>query len=304
MRALVTGASGFIGRHLAAHLREAGDEVVESDRGGPSGVDLTDLDQALGLIAGTSPDTVYHLAGHSDVAASWNDPVGALTANATTTVCVLRAAAEAGVSRVIVASTADVYGRLDRASLPVGEACELRPVSPYAASKVAAEYLALQAHLGAGLETVRIRLFNQIGPGQSDRFVIPALARQVAEAERAGSEVIGVGNLSPVRDFTDVRDSVKALRLLSTRGSPGAVYNVCSGTGRSIEDVAKILLRMAERPLTLAEEAARLRAVDLPVLIGDPGALQAATGWTPAVGIEDTLADVLAEWRAKVATEH
>jgi GDP-4-dehydro-6-deoxy-D-mannose reductase len=300
MRALITGASGFIGRHLAAHLGQAGDDVVESDRGGPDGIDLSDLEGARRLLAAAAPDVVYHLAGHSDVAASWADPIGTLTANATTTLCLMTAAAEAGVGRVIVASTADVYGNLDPASLPVHEDCELRPVSPYAASKVAAEYLAVQAYLGAGLGTVRVRLFNQIGPGQSDHFVVPALARQVAAAEHGGDPVIAVGNLSPVRDFTDVRDSVEALRLLSTLGAPGEVYNVCSGGGRSIEEVAALLTGLALRPLTLREDPARLRPVDLPVLIGDPTRLREVTGWKPAIGLERTLGDVLAEWREAV----
>jgi GDP-4-dehydro-6-deoxy-D-mannose reductase len=302
VRALVTGASGFIGRHLVAHLRQVGDEVIASDRTGPGGADLADADQARRLVAGARPDVVYHLAGYSDVGGSWGDPEGAFRANATATLCLLLAAREADVGRVLVASSADVYGDVAGGTLPVAEECPLRPLSPYAASKVAAEYLALQAHLGGHLATVRIRLFNQLGPGQSDRFVVPALARQIAEAERSGDVVIEVGNLSPRRDFTDVRDSVKALRLLAERGTPGEVYNICSGTDRSVQEVAESLLALARGPLALKVDPSRVRPVDLPVLVGDVTRLRAATGWEPTVPLARTLADVLQEWRARVDT--
>jgi GDP-4-dehydro-6-deoxy-D-mannose reductase len=240
---------------------------------------------------------VYHLAGYSDVGGSWGDPEGAFRANATTTLSLLIAAREAGVGRVLVASSADVYGRVVDGALPVTEECPLRPVSPYAASKVAAEYLALQSHLGSDLATLRVRLFNQLGPGQSDRFVVPALACQIAEAERTGTSVIQVGNLSARRDFTDVRDSVKALRLLVERGQPGDVYNLCSGRDRSVQEVAESLLALARRPMTLQVEPSRVRPVDLPLLVGDATRLKTATGWEPEIPLARTLADVLQEWR-------
>jgi len=302
MRALVTGASGFIGRHLVAHLRKVGDEVIASDRTGLSGADLADLDQARRLVAGARPEVVYHLAGYSDVGGSWGDPEGAFRANATATLCLLLAAREADVGRVLVASSADVYGDVAGGTLPVTEECQLRPLSPYAASKVAAEYLALQAHLGAHLATVRVRLFNQLGPGQSDRFVVPALARQIADAERSGKAEVEVGNLTPRRDFTDVRDSVKALHLVAREGTPGEVYNLCSGTDHCVQDVAESLLALAHRPMTLKVDPARIRPVDLPVLVGDATRLQAVTGWEPAIPLAQTLSDVLEEWRGRLTS--
>ena len=297
MRALVTGASGFVGRHLVAHLRQAGDQVIASDRTGARGADLAEAGQARRLVAGARPEVVYHLAGYSDVGGSWGDPEGAFRANATTTLSVLIAAREAGVGRVLVASSADVYGEVADDALPVTEESPLRPVSPYAASKVAAEYLALQSHLGSHLATVRVRLFNQLGPGQSDRFVVPALARQIAEAERTGKSEIQVGNLSARRDFTDVRDSVEALRLLVERGQPGEVYNLCSGKDRSVQEVAQSLLALARRPMTLQVEPSRVRPVDIPVLVGDAARLKAVTHWKPGIPLARTLADVLQEWR-------
>jgi GDP-4-dehydro-6-deoxy-D-mannose reductase len=298
MRALVTGADGFVGRHLVAHLEAAGDTVVGIDRTG--GPDLLDADGVAAAIGAAAPDAVYHLGGWSDVGASWEQPREALRVNAEGTLNVLLAS-HGVVGRVLVVSSADVYGRVTPDELPLTETSPFRPVTPYAASKVAADELGHQAWLGHGLEVVRVRAFNHIGPGQSDRFVCPALAQRVARADVEGHDVVHVGNLEPRRDFTDVRDVVRAYRLLVERGEPGEAYNVCTGRDLSIGELAEWLVALAGRPLRLEVDPALQRPVEVPVLRGDPAKLAAATGWQPQIPLEATLADVLAEWRQRVA---
>jgi GDP-4-dehydro-6-deoxy-D-mannose reductase len=299
MRALVTGAGGFVGRHLVAHLSAAGDEVVTLDRHGSRPVDITDPAATSEAVAAAAPEIVYHLAGWANVGSSWQHPREVFDANAVGTLHVLLACLDAGVRRVLVVGSADLYGKVEPHELPLTERSPLRPTSPYAASKAAAEVLALQAYLGSGLETVCARPFNHLGPGQSEDFVAPGLAARIARAERAGKRAIPVGNLSARRDFTDVRDVVRAYRLMVQHGSPGEVYNVCSGTDVSIEDLANRLLALAGGDLELETDPGLLRPVDLPILRGDAAKLAEATGWRPELPLEQTLADLLADMRSR-----
>lgn len=303
MRAVVTGGLGFVGRHLVAHLRAAGDEVTTLDHHSDHAVDILDGPGLMEAITDAAPDVVYHLAGWADVGASWADPVGVLRVNAEGTLNVLRACEAASVERVLAVASADVYGVVTEAELPLTEASPLRPTSPYAASKVAADALALQAYLGHGLGVIRVRPFNHLGPGQSEQFVAPALAARIARAERDGFDSIAVGNLSARRDVTDVRDVVRAYRLLVERGEPGEVYNVCSGKDIAIQELADHLVALARRPISLTPDPSLLRPVDLPVLRGDASRLRAATEWAPEVSVEQTLADLLDDMRARVRAE-
>jgi GDP-4-dehydro-6-deoxy-D-mannose reductase len=298
MKALVTGADGFVGRHLVAWLQEAGDDVVETDR--HHGLDILDPEALRAFVAGVEPEVVYHLAGQADVGGSWASPVKTFRVNAEGTMNVLLAAVAAGVSRVVAVSSADVYGRVGQDELPIAENAELRPVSPYGASKAAADLIALQTHLGHGLGVVRARPFNHLGPGQSDRFVASALASRVARNELDGTEEVPVGNLTSRRDFTDVRDVVRAYRLVAERGEAGVAYNVCSGRDVAVQELADRLVAMADRPMRLVPDPDLARPVDTPVLRGDPSRLQAATGWSPSIPLEQTLADVLDDWRKRV----
>ncbi|WP_436792957.1 GDP-mannose 4,6-dehydratase [Actinospongicola halichondriae] len=300
MRALVTGSLGFAGTHLCAHLREQGDVVIGVDR---DDADLTDPSAAERLLSSHQPEVVYHLAGAADVGASWRDPVGTWEANATASLYLLEAARTLGVRRVLLVSSADVYGAVQEEDLPLDESSPLRPTSPYAASKVAAEQVARQAWLGHGLETIRVRAFNHIGPGQRPDFVAPAIATAIAQNELSGSSEIAIGDLSPRRDFTDVRDVVRAYRLLMAHGSPGDVYCVCSGRAIAIQDLADTLVAMAEAPMHLRTDPDRLRPVDIPVLRGSNQKLQDTTGWTPAYSIDETLADLMAESRLRVRSD-
>lgn len=301
MKALVTGAGGFVGTALVAHLESAGDEVVGIDH--VTGPDITDPAGVRDAVARHRPDAVYHLAAVTHIGASWEAPLEVFHINAGGTLNLLSACADAGVGRVLVVGSADEYGAVRPEDLPLTEEAPLRPMTPYGASKVAADYLALQAFLGRGLPVIRVRAFNHTGASQSERFMIPGLARRIAAAERDGRKEIPVGSLEPVRDYTDVADVVVAYRLLVERGEPGEVYNVCSGVGRSVAEVADALLGLARHAIELVPDPALLRPVEVPRLVGDNRRLREATGWAPAIPFERTLAAVLDRWRAEVAAK-
>jgi GDP-4-dehydro-6-deoxy-D-mannose reductase len=302
VRALVTGVSGFVGHHLVSHLRDEGDDVIGVDREDGS-VDILDRPSIDRALRDARPDVVYHLAGWSDVGGSWAAPVDTLRVNAEGTLNLLLACADAEVPRVIAVSSADIYGPVSEDELPLRETAELRPVSPYAASKVAADYIGLQAWLGRQQDVIRVRAFNHLGPGQSNKFVAPALAERVARNELEGGDEILVGNLTPRRDFTDVRDVVRAYRLLAVHGAAGEAYNVCSGRDVAIRDLAEQLVQLADRRMTLRTDPALERAVDVPVLRGDNTKLRESVGWEPAIALEQTLADLLDDMRQRVRAE-
>lgn len=299
MRTLVTGAFGFVGRHLTEHLAAHGDDVIGVDRH-DGGVDITDAGEVGALLKRVRPEVVYHLAGWADVGGSWQAPVEAFRANAEGTLNVLNAATEVGVGRVLAVSSADVYGKVTADELPITEDSPLRPASPYAASKVAADFVGLQAWLGRRLPVLRVRAFNHLGPGQTDKFVAPALASRIAHNELEGGDVVRIGNLSARRDFTDVRDVVRAYRLLVELGEPGEVYNVCSGTDLAVQELADQLLALSTRSMRFETDPSLLRPVDIPVLRGDHARLTAVTGWEPEIPIERTLADLLDDWRTRI----
>lgn len=292
VRALVTGASGFVGHHLVAHLESEGDVVSSPE------TDITDRDTLISTFAELRPDVVYHLAAQADVGGSWDHPLETLKVNAEGTLNVLDAARKAGAQRVLAVNSADVYGVVDEAELPLSEHADIRPTSPYAASKAAAEMLCIQATRGYGLDVVRARSFNHLGPGQSDHFVASAIAHRIVENESSGGNSVRIGNLDARRDFTDVRDVVRAYRLLMTSGLAGEVYNVCSGTDRSISDIADMLVELALHPMSLDPDPELTRPVDLMVVRGDPSKIASATGWEPRIPIEQTLSDLLDFWRS------
>ena len=297
MRALVTGGHGFVGRWLLEHLTSCGDDVVAPHQ---ADVDVTDPAAVRSLVDDVAPEAVYHLAGLAHVGASWDDPDAYLRVNGGGTLHVLEAVRCAATpARVLVVSSAEVYGAVRPDQLPIDEDDPLRPISPYAASKAAAELYAVQAHQGRGLHVVRARPFNHIGPGQDGSFVVPAFARRIVTALRDGEPALRVGNLSARRDLTDVRDVVRAYRLLVERGEPGAVYNVCSGRDVAIDRLVRRMLAIAGADLELRPDPDLMRPADIPVLRGDPTAVRLATGWRPEVPLQQSLADVLAEWKAE-----
>lgn len=297
VRCLVTGASGFVGPHLIQHLTDCDDTVTPV--GQHNGPDLRDPSGWRTLVETVRPEVIFHLAGWSDVGASWSDPVTAYQTNALGTVSVLEAARAIDGVRVVVASSADVYGLVDRSELPISEFNQPKPRSPYGASKLAAETAAQAYWQGFGVRAIVARPFNHLGPGQSDRFIAASLALQMAEAERDGGGHIVHGDLSPERDFTDVRDVVRAYRLLATDGRPGEIYNICSGNAVPIARLFQILADATTAPVEGRIDQSLVRPVDLPVLQGSYMKLHAATGWKPSVPLTETLTDILDDARRR-----
>ncbi len=298
LRTLVTGAGGFVGPHLIEHLQASGDHVIAVAH--PDGPDLLDAEGWGRLLEAERPEVVFHLAGQSSVADSWTDPRGTFRTNAEGTLVVLGACAAAGVRRALVISSSDVYGQVEEDELPLTEESPLRPATPYAASKAAAEQVCVQACASGAVDAIRVRAFNHTGPGQGPRFVAAALATRVAEAERDDLDRVVVGNLAARREFSDVRDVVRAYRLLATHARPGGLYNVCSGRDISIAELAERLVAMADRPLRLEVDPALFRPVEVPALRGDGSRLVGDTGWQPTIPLDQTLAEMLAEARQRV----
>jgi GDP-4-dehydro-6-deoxy-D-mannose reductase len=297
VKAVVTGARGFVGRHLTRHLEQSGVHVVSLDVSDTHSVDVNDRDAVARRIHDEAPDAVYHLAARSHVGESWTDE-RVTAVNVEGTRAVLAACVAANVARVLVVGSAEQYGAVDPADVPVAEDTPCTPLTPYGTSKLAAEEVALRAHEEHGLGVVCVRAFNHTGPGQSPAFLVPGIAARIVAAERDGSDQIVLGNGDPVRDFSDVRDVVRAYALLVERGTPGDVYNVCSGHGVRVGDLAAMLVARATQPLRIATDTALIRPVDVPVLVGSPAKLTAATGWQPTYPLAATLDAVLAAARA------
>ncbi len=292
MRAFVTGAGGFVGQHLTAHLEAEGDQVAAL----PEGVDITEEAAVTAAVADAAPDVLYHLAGWAHVGDSWKHPTEVVRVNVGGTAAVLEACRAAGVDRVLVVGSADAYGTFSPADLPLREDLPLRPVTPYGASKAAAEVLALQAHRASGAGVVLTRSFNHTGPGQHPSFVVPALARRIVEAEASGGGEVRVGNLSAQRDLLDVEDVVRAYRRLGVAGEAGQVYNVCSGVAVAIEEVAQRLGELSGAEVRWVVDPELVRPVDVPVVVGDSSRLR-ALGWQPQVSLVETLRRVFDDQR-------
>jgi GDP-4-dehydro-6-deoxy-D-mannose reductase len=306
---LVTGAAGFAGSHLVEHLLERGDEVAAwsnpSGRAAPHGdervrwqaVDLLDRETVRREIESLRPAAVYHLAGLADVHASWTKPERALRVNALGTSHLLDAVAGAGLEcPVLVTGSALVYQQSLEA---ISEDSAIGPSSPYGLSKLAQEMLTASASLPRVLIA---RPFNHAGPQQSDAYVTSSFARQIADAEAGRREpVLRVGNLESRRDITDVRDTVRAYRAMMERGAARRPYNVCSGTAYLIRDLLESLLALARVSMRVETDPARMRPSDNPVVLGDNSRIRNEVGWTPEIGIEQTLTDLLAYWRAHPA---
>jgi GDP-4-dehydro-6-deoxy-D-mannose reductase len=286
----VTGAHGFVGTHLLGRL---GARAVAVD------ADVTDADLLRRAIAAARPAAVVHLAAASSVGASWTDAAEPWRINALGTVNLLEAArSNAPDARVIVVSTGDVYGQADE--IPTPETAPYRPMSPYAASKAAAE-LAADQFRRAGSEIVIVRAFQHEGPGRDERFAVGSWAAQIARAEAAGRGVVNVGDLTPKRDISDVRDVTRAYELLLDPAVLAGAYNVASGRAVSMREVLEILVSLAACPIEVDEDPSRFRTSELAVVCGDASKLHAATGWAPEIPLEQTLADALDAARAAVA---
>lgn len=300
MRVFVTGADGFVGRHLCAALRAAGDEVLEAH--GPRAetvsstalhLDISELDKVREAVAEAKPDAVIHLAGFSSVAKSHQNPPRVYAVNALGAVNLLTAVRESvPKARVLLVSSGEVYGPVP-AGTRAAEETPRMPLSPYAASKAAAELAGVQFHRNYGMNVVIARPFNHLGAGQDPTFVVPSFAAQIgAIALGRIDPVLRTGNLDAVRDFSHVKDVVAAYQLLVTKGEAGQTYNVCSGEGRTIGSVLEEMLQLTGVQARIELDPARLRPSDIPSLVGAPDKLR-ALGWEPKLTLTDALRDVL-----------
>lgn len=307
-RLLVTGADGFVGRWLVREALGQGWDVTAAI--GPGGrlpehwldagraaqvaavsADITEPED-LTRLAGVEADAVVHLAAVSSGAAARRDPEAAMRVNGIATTHLLEAIGAAGRQpRFLFVSTGEVYGAGHDG--PIDEAAPLAPVSPYAASKFAAEPAVFGMAEVAGMEAIVARPFPHTGPGQTTAFVLPAFAARLREAKERGQRQVPVGNLDVIRDFLDVRDVVRAYLLLVREGRPGECYNVASGVGRHLGDCFQRLGAMLGTDAVPVEDASLVRPADIPVLIGDAGKLRAATGWQPMIDFDQTLQDLL-----------
>jgi len=313
MKAFVTGICGFAGRHLTSRLLALGCEVHGFQQEGvPCEVsdsvqqqvtwwtgDIRDFASLAGPLSSVQPDFIFHLA--ATMAGSLAE---VLAVNLTGTQNLLEAARTAGgrPCRVLLVGSSAEYGRVSPHELPITEDTPFRPVSAYGVSKVAADVLGHFYWARYGLDVVRARPFNYIGPGQGLGFVCSDLAYQVALAERAQSPpALRVGNLEARRDWVDVRDAVQAFILALQRAPGGAVYNVCSGRAYSVQELVQQLLALTDCPLRVVQDAGRIQPADVPVQIGDFGRLAADVGWQPTIPWQQSIRDVLDYWRDRVS---
>jgi GDP-4-dehydro-6-deoxy-D-mannose reductase len=298
VRCVITGGRGFAGRHLARHLLDTSHDVTVLDR---AELDVVDAAAVARQFAAQRPEVVFHLAALTHVGESYDDPAGVARVNVDGTLAVLHAAADTGARVVVVVGSAEEYGAVPPGEVPIAETRPPAPVSPYGASKAEATRRAGEFARDAPLRVVIARPFNHTGPEQSTRFLIPALAARIAAAELRGGDHVAVGNLDPVRDIGDVRDVVRAYALLAERGEPGEIYNIATGRGVTVRDVARLLIDQATVPLELRVDPGLVRPVDIPILVGDHRKLTAATGWAPRIPLAQTLRDVLVAARSRIS---
>ena len=315
MRALITGGNGFVGRHLAACLRERGDDVLVAGRPHDGGdvdlpFELRDGQSVDQVIETARPDAVFHLAAQAFVPEGNRDPLATYETNVMGTARLFEAlrrhASNGDAPRVLYVSSAEIYGRRPAGEQPLREEQSPKPATPYAASKVAGEAIVLASYATFGIPGIVARAFNHIGPGQSERFAVAGFAAGLAAiALGARPPRLDVGNIEARRDFLDVRDVVRAYVALVERAAPGEVYNVCSGTPVAIKEVLRQLIAIANVPVEVREDPARLRPSDTPLSCGDNGKLRRTTGWEPqfALGrsLRDAFADALARREASLA---
>lgn len=312
MRALVTGIGGFAGRHLLRHLRSQGDEVLGLARAADASalpenlalfrVNLLDREAVDDALRSVGPDVVYHLAALSSTLDSLADPWATVGNNLQAQMNLLESLVrQAPAARVVVISSSEVYGRVDPQHLPTGEDAPIRPFTPYALSKVGQDAMGYMYFAQQGLPVVRVRPFSHTGPGQDARFAIPNFARQVAEIEAGLREpVVRVGNLDVERDFTDVRDMVRAYRLAATLGQPGEVYNIGSGHPVRLADALDHLTSLSRIAVRVEIDPGLLRPADVPRQWADCTTFHQLTGWVPRVTWDRTLEDTLNDWRVRV----
>lgn len=316
MKALVTGISGFVGSHMAEFLLDKGVEVVGTIRQRSQKDHITHIESDIKLVEcelrdpisveqlmdQERPELIFHLAAQSFVPTSWNSPIDTIHNNVAGQIHLFEAIRRFKLSsKVQIACSSEEYGQVEPSEVPIREDNPLRPLSPYAVSKVAQDYLGYQYFRSYGLHIVRTRTFNHTGPRRGENFVTSNFAKQIAEIEKGlRPPVIHVGNLQARRDFTDVRDIVRGYWLALEKGTPGECYNIASGSCCTIEQMLHLLLTLTDVQVEIQEDPLRMRPSDVEILLGSAEKFHADTGWTPEIPFEQTMTDLLNYWRAKL----
>lgn len=312
----ITGATGFVGTHALEYFSDKGNYEIfgtnyKSDNKVVDWIDdehlitlnLLDQEAIKGVVGRVKPDYVIHLAAMSSPKMSFEKPQETMTNNIAAQINLFEALRllDKQPEKVLIIGSAEEYGLVSADDCPINETTPLKPTSPYAVSKIAQDYLGLQYYLSYGLPAVRLRPFNHTGERRPETFVLPAFAKQVAEIEAGIQEsIIHVGNLEPVRDFTDVKDMVRAYEMALIKGTPGDVYNIGSGEGISIKKLLDILLELTEKKITVEIDDTRVKPADVPVLVADNSKFVNQTGWKPKIPIQETVKRVLNYWRSQV----
>lgn len=320
-KVLITGISGFAGSHLAEYLisqngyQIAGTYLTEESLRNVERIkkkihlvkiDLTREESTFNLVRDTKPDLVFHLAALTSPGDSFKTPSETITNNIAQEINLLSAIRKNKLlpAKILIISSADIYGLVKKENLPIGEETALMPVSPYAVSKIAQDFLGLQFFLSYKLKIVRVRPFNHIGPRQSQHFVVAAIAKKIAEIEKGKREpILTVGNISSKRDFTDVRDMVRAYVLAIEKGKEGEVYNLGSGKAYKISDILDKLISLASVKIKVKIDKSLLRPLDIQKLLCDATKFKNLTGWKSTIPIEITLKDTLDFWRKMVEAD-
>ena len=318
MRVLITGITGFAGSHLAEYIlanhpdvevfgtvrwRSRMDNVVPIlDKIRLIEADIKDMVSLKSVLAESKPDRIFHLAAQSFVPTSWKCPAETFAINAIGEINLFEAVLDLGLKpKIQVAGSSEEYGQVFSDEIPMKETNPLRPLSPYAVSKVAQDFLAFQYYKSYGMRTVRTRGFNHTGPRRGDVFVTSSFAKQIAEIEKKKRPpVINVGNLEAKRDFTDVRDMVRAYWLALERGVEGEVYNIGRGQAFSMKEVLDLLMSLSRAKMEVKVDPERLRPSDVPVLLADSTKFISLTGWQPMIPFKQTIVDLLNYWRERV----
>ncbi len=316
MKILITGITGFVGSHLAEYCLAKPNvklygtflsgNFIEKESMTFLKCDLTKKEQVKKMIAKIKPDVIFHLAGQSQVSLSFGAPEKTLINNLISDLNLFEAVKYANINPVIViAGSSEEYGLTYQRELPIKEDNPLRPLSPYAVSKIAQEKLAYQYHKSYGLKIVLMRFFNTEGPRRPESFVASSFAKQIASIEKGKQKpVILVGNLEAKRDFTDVRDVAGAYWLAAQKCKFGEPYNVCSGKARSIKSVLELLVSMSSvKNIKIKQDLKRMRPSDIPVIIGDNTKFKKQTGWKPEIPFEKTMGDLLDYWRENITAK-
>lgn len=317
-KVLITGISGFAGSHLAEYLVNNTEYLISGtylseesfllisnlkDKLELRKLDLTDKQNTFNLIADIKPDVIYHLAALSSPADSFKDPLSTLYNNISAQINILEAVQKLKLkdTRILIISSGDIYGSVSEKDLPIDEEVKFKPDNAYAVSKLTQDFLGLQYFLSYGLNIIRVRPFNHIGPRQSSSFAVSSFAKKIAEIEkRIRKPVLTTGNLNTRRDFTDVRDMVRAYALIVEKGIGGDVYNIGSGRSHKLSDIVEKLLSFSESKITLENDPSLLRPSDTPELLCNNMKIKKITGWEPQIPLGKTLKDTLDYWRNMV----